>query len=564
MGRYGRSFHARLLTRVFLTIVVPAFLLLVICYMGWNAYVRARITQEVATSTRAAARRIESDMAAYDGILEELAADPAVLALFMDAGARTDSTAMFGDIYARINNRRVTAVLRGVGVDGGRRFSTYGSPDAGPDEDTDPDWGFFGVMNGAPGAVAGYRRLLRFGGIRETEFSLGISVAGPDGKTVGYVMADLSFKDAQNPISDKGNAVTAAFVITDEFDRIVAANAEVSEDAFGHFRLDGEGGETLIGELNYAYARVELPRHGLYVSCLTSLQFIISSYNFGLVTICVIIALFSAVFALTLARSVRRLTRPISEILDVMRKVSRGDFSARLEVRSGDELEEIASSLNAFVVEMESTVSRLVQGIEQAKTAEMKQLQAQFNPHFLYNTLDSAKWMMKMGEADKASRVLTNLAKVLRYSIHDRPEEPLAGVAEDLAAVKTYLEIHQLCMGDRLEVEYNVQEETLGCRIPRLLIQPIVENAVLHGLPAAGTGRIGISISARDGRIVVAVSDNGKGFRAEPEEKRGMGMGLAERRGRLCYGDGFSLEVAGREGGGSTVTLSFPREAGGG
>ncbi len=563
MGRYGRSFHAKILTRVSLTIVIPAFLLLVACYVAWNAYVRARIAQEVARTTNAVAERIESDIAAYDEILESLAANPAVRRFFLDAGARADATAVFQGVYPRMNNRRVKAILRGVGADGRRSFSSYGRPDAAPGEEIDPDWGFFGVMNDARGRVTGYRRSLRFGRALQTEYSLGVSMAGENGKTAGYLMADLSFKDAQSPLSDKANAVTVALVLTDEFDRIVAAYADVSDDVFGRFFLPAGGGEIEISGLKYAYARAELPRHRLQAYGLASLQFIVSSFRFGLVTICVIIALFSAVFALILARSVRRLTRPIAEILSVMRKVSRGDFSARLEVSSGDELEEIAASLNSLVVEMESTVKKLMEGIEQAKTAEIKQLQAQFNPHFLYNSLDSAKWMMKMGEADKASRVLTNLAKVLRYSIHDRPEEPLASVEEDLAAMKTYLEIHQLCMGERLDVQYDVEEGILACRVPRLLIQPIVENAVLHGLPAVGRGWIGISIRGQDGLVVVAVSDNGGGFSSAPDMKLSMGMGLVRRRGRLCYGERFSLEVAGRAGGGSTVTLSFPKNTGG-
>jgi HAMP domain-containing protein len=107
----------------------------------------------------------------------------------------------------------------------------------------------------------------------------------------------------------------------------------------------------MIGGSRYAYAHVELPRHRLQAYGLASIEFIISSFHFGLYTIFVIIALFSIVFALILARSVRRLTRPMRGILAVMRKVSRGDFSARLEVRTGDELEEIAASLNALFVE---------------------------------------------------------------------------------------------------------------------------------------------------------------------------------------------------------------------
>jgi two-component system, sensor histidine kinase YesM len=562
MRRYGGSFQKKILARVFFAVVVPAFLLLLVFYVAWNAYVRKRIVQDVASSTATIAERIESDLVAYDDLLGRLESDPAVVTSLREKGAEADLHTVFHDIYDITKDRRVSAVIRGVGADGSPIFSTFGQPDS--DEEMDPQWGFFGAMNRATGKVAAYRRSLRFGGTLQTEYSLGISVAGADGKTVGFLMADLSFTGSPEPLSEKGNGVTSAFMLTDEFDRIVAAYDEVSRDAFGRFIISGSGGEKEIDGVRYAYARVDLPRHLLKAYGLTSMDFILSSFRFGLYTISVIVVLFSAVFALVLRRSVQNLTRPMHEILAVMREVSRGDFSARLEVTSGDELEEIAASLNSLIVEMESTVKRLMAGIEQAKTAEMKQLQAQFNPHFLYNTLDSVKWMMKMGEADRASRVLTNLARVLRYSIRDRPEESMASMEEDLAAMKIYLEIHKLCMGDRLEVDYDVQSGLSHCRVPRLLIQPIVENAVLHGIPPTGSGRIGISIRGRDGLIVVRISDNGEGFTREPDPKQSMGLGLVQRRARLCYGDRFSLRIEGGDGGGSVVTLSFPQDAGGG
>jgi hypothetical protein len=329
MRQYDGSFQNKIITRVFLTIVVPAFLLLVAFYAAWNAYVRARMVQDVAHSTAAAAERIESDMAAYDDLLGSLGKDPALGAAFLGESAETE--AVFRRIYSVIRERRVAAVVRGVGADGRRVFSTFGYPDAG--EEADPEWGFFGIMNGAPGEVTGYRRSLRFGGTRLTEYSLGVPVLGADGDAVGYIMADLSFRGSQDPLSEKGNGVTSAFVLTDGFDRIVVSDAEGVGDEFGKFSIPGGGGETRIGGARYAYARVELPRHRLRAYGLASMEFILSSFRFGLSTISVIIALFTAVFALILRRSVKRLTRPIREILAVMREVSRGDFSARLEVK---------------------------------------------------------------------------------------------------------------------------------------------------------------------------------------------------------------------------------------
>ena len=264
-----------------------------------------------------------------------------------------------------------------------------------------------------------------------------------------------------------------------------------------------------------------------------------------------------------------RMTRPMYDILATMGRVSQGDFGARLDVISGDEFEEIAVRLNALIVEMESTVKRLMEGIAQAKAAEMKQLQAQFNPHFLYNTIDTAKWMMKMGETDKASMMLTNMAKVLRYSIHDKPAESTVALREDIQAIKTYLEIHQLSLGDRLSIEYDIDNEALSCRVPKLLIQPLVENALVHGIGATGCGRLSICVKAQGEKVTISVADSGIGFAIDPDvlfraesvgEDAGMGIGLVLRRARLQYGDDFSFDVRSGAGEGSIVVLTIPKE----
>jgi two-component system sensor histidine kinase YesM len=260
------------------------------------------------------------------------------------------------------------------------------------------------------------------------------------------------------------------------------------------------------------------------------------------------------------------------DILATMGKVSQGDFAARLDVISGDEFEEIAVRLNSLIVEMESTVQRLMERIELAKTAEMKQLQAQFDPHFLYNTIDTAKWMMKMGETEKASLVLTNMAKVLRYSVHDRRSESMVALREDIVAIKTYLEIHKLSLGERLTVDYDIDESVLSCRVPKLLVQPIVENALVHGIGATGSGRLGLSIRGSGGDVVIEVTDTGEGFAVDPAQiaraaateggtESSMGMSLVLRRARLHYGERFSFDIKSGKGSGSVVTLTIPREA---
>jgi two-component system sensor histidine kinase YesM len=570
MGRYSHTLRVKILKSVFLTVVIPAFFLMVSFYIAWNAYVRVRIVRDVERSTQTISERIASDLAAFDLLMERLRADRRVIAAFSGGRGSPDFSGAMRDIYTMMKDRRVKAVLGGIRSDGRRLFSTMGPP--ADDEDIGQDWGLYGLMRGNPGSVVGYQRTMRYGKIIQTDYSLGTVVIGAEGRIVGYLTADLSFRNSQDLPSERADGVTGRFILTNEFDRIVTAYDGSSIGPFDRFSIAGEDGETDIGGSRFAFARREVGRHGLFVYGLTSIEFIKSSFRFGLYTIGVILTLFSGVFALVLARSVKRMTRPMYDILGTMGKVSQGDFSARLDVISGDEFEEIAVRLNALIVEMESTVQRLMERIELAKTAEMKQLEAQFDPHFLYNTIDTAKWMMKMGETEKASLVLTNMAKVLRYSVHGRRSESTVALREDIVAIKTYLEIHKLSLGDKLEIVYDIDDAILSCRVPKLLVQPIVENALVHGIGATGGGRLGISIRGSGGDVVIKITDSGEGFAVDParlalsaqaegDSESGMGMGLVFRRARLHYGDRFSFDVKSEKGSGSVVTLTIPMEA---
>jgi two-component system sensor histidine kinase YesM len=580
MGRYSRTLRTKILKSVSLTVALPSLVLILAFYVAWNGYVRARIVRDVARSTEAMAGRIGAELAAYDTMLEGLRSDPGLISAFARAagsgqGGATPAafSGVMREIYALMKDRRIKAVVRGIGADGRQLFSTMGMPAEGDDDPLEGDWGLYGLMRREAGRVVGYQRLMRYGKVLQADWSLGVAVTDAEGRLVGYLSADLALRNSQDLGPGQGDGVTGRFIVTNEFDRVVAAYDGSAMGAFDRFAIPGSDGETSLAGTRYAFARRDTGRHSLSVYGLTSIEFIIASFRFGLYTIGVLLLLFSSVFFLVLTRSVRRMTKPMYDILATMGKVSQGDFSARLDVISGDEFEEIAVRLNGLIVEMESTVQSLMERIELAKTAEMRQLQAQFDPHFLYNTIDTAKWMMRMGEVDKASLMLTDMAKVLRYSIHDRQMKPMVSIREDIAAIRTYLEIHELSLGERLAIDYDIDEAVLGCRIPKLLIQPLVENALVHGIGAVGGGRLGIRIRGEASRIEIRVSDSGRGFSVDPAElarqaeaeggsgSPGMGMALVLRRARLQYGERFSFEV-GASGEGTSVTLSIPRDPG--
>ncbi|HYP08964.1 MAG TPA: histidine kinase [Bryobacteraceae bacterium] len=189
--------------------------------------------------------------------------------------------------------------------------------------------------------------------------------------------------------------------------------------------------------------------------------------------------------------------------------------------------------------------------------AELRALHAQINPHFLFNALNALYGTIPRS-ADGARRTVLNLAEVFRYFL--QTERTTIALSEELRIVKAYLEIEQLRLGDRLSVHLDIDPGALNVRIPPLCIQPLVENAIKHGVAAkAAPGSVTLAVSKREDRVVVEVTDTGDGFGSDVSA-RGNGLGLENVRQRLhmMYGTAGQLRVASANGPGACVVLELP------
>ncbi len=190
--------------------------------------------------------------------------------------------------------------------------------------------------------------------------------------------------------------------------------------------------------------------------------------------------------------------------------------------------------------------------------SELQALRAQINPHFLFNALNALYGVIPRGAA-QARRTLMQLAEVFRYALTGK--EQFVKLGDELAVVEAYLDIERLRMGDRLQVEIDVSEESRAASIPALTIQPLVENAVKHGANARTEGgRVRLTAAVEGDQLVVRVQDDGPGFGQDECEGRSHGLANVKRRLRLCYGDAASLVVE-SSGQGASIRFEAPLEA---
>ncbi|HAH62371.1 MAG TPA: sensor histidine kinase [Treponema sp.] len=282
-----------------------------------------------------------------------------------------------------------------------------------------------------------------------------------------------------------------------------------------------------------------------------------------IITVCIVlIFLFS-----------NRFSKSVNGIVEEIQKVKQGDFSAHIKLRGERELIFISREFNDMILRINTLISNLKKQSEyiyeisnKRREDELNAIVAQINPHFLYNTLDCINWMAIRRENYEVSEMISNLAQILRYSIRMPNEE--VTVFEAVDWLKKYLYLHEVRFNNCFKSEFDVEDEVLNCRIYKLLLQPIVENAVIHGFKGFDSGRLlSVRIGIFQGSFIrIIIEDNGNGIPKEKvarllSENKGNGIGIRNvyERLKIYYGDKAGMTISSEENTGTKVTIIIPR-----
>lgn len=263
----------------------------------------------------------------------------------------------------------------------------------------------------------------------------------------------------------------------------------------------------------------------------------------------------------------RGISRPILALTEDMQKFSGGNFTVQVSAKYNDEVGILRKTFNKLVTDIRDLIDNVYKERMLQQQAQLKMLQMQINPHFLYNTLDTINWLAIVHGDEDISEVSRSLANLMRFSLIDRELIPLE---EELDALEHYLLIQKYRYGDSLKVDYDVSEESIYERIPPHVLLPIVENALNHGLKdQEGEKRISISSSILDGELRIRITDNGCGMSAQKldmltqsiakgeelhnETRTSIGFANLNQRLILRYGSGAALQITSTEGSGTSV-----------
>ena len=264
------------------------------------------------------------------------------------------------------------------------------------------------------------------------------------------------------------------------------------------------------------------------------------------------------------------ITRPIRRLTQVTDQVAKGNLTVRSDVTGGLEARVLSDSMNTMIDKINELLEQVKTEQVRLRRAEFELLQSQINPHFLYNTLDAIVWLAEAGEQKKVVSMVGSLSDFFRISLNQGQD--ILDVREELQHVRSYLEIQQMRYQDILQYEICVPEELYSSRIPKITLQPLVENALYHGIKnKRGKGMIRIDGEMEDSDCILRITDNGRGMTPERlgQVREGIrnrnaceteiyGLYNVNERIRLNFGEKYGITITSTYGEGTCVTVRLP------
>lgn len=289
----------------------------------------------------------------------------------------------------------------------------------------------------------------------------------------------------------------------------------------------------------------------------------IKTKNFFVGLVCVFFAL---LFSIGISYGI---SAPLKKLRTEMSKVEKGDLNVHMAINSNDEIGELSKSFNQMVGELNASIEKIYEDENIKKQIELNMLQQQINPHFLFNTLDSINWMARMQNVPNISTTITSLVKLLQASTYTNRD--FVTITEEIENVKNYIAIQKFRYGSLFDVDYQIEDDVKDKYTLKLILQPLVENAIYHGLEdKVDGGKITIGGKIDKDSIVLWVEDNGKGIEQAlidqlltKEEKtqqsyNSIGISNTAKRLKLYYGNAFGLELNKVVEGGTKATITIP------
>lgn len=397
--------------------------------------------------------------------------------------------------------------------------------------------------------------------------SISHEITNDEGKHLGVVLIDISYKFIEDYISSLKLGENGYAYILDENNKILYHPDEnILMDEMKADELIKLSKEMNSFSTDRIISKSDIPHSNWTLVGISSLEQL-DILKKQLTDIIIIANGLLILISLSIGYSIsKKLTGPIIELQRAMKDVDEKWGHLNLNSRTYVEIKELASEYNALLDRIKKLTEDIAEKENAKRIFELKALQSQINPHFLYNTLDTILWLAEFGENKKVVEVSKALGDMLRLSLSlNQDKVPLA---QEISHTENYLKIQQERYSDKISYHIEGDKKLLGVEVPKLILQPIVENSIYHGIrPAKKLGKIEINYQKEKDFLKITVKDNGVGY--NPENKKndkdrvktklgGIGMNNVDQRIKILCGEEFGIKIKNNPEGGAVVTYKIP------
>ena len=557
--REKRKFFTRLLLAFLLVSFVPVLLLGFVSRAGAERNSLKEIKRQVASASTYINQSITSVLELFETRLINLSRDKEVIQYLKEPGL-DDSQIIYSKMYNLLSGYFDSFMFHLLSVDGKVALTT-GTIPLEYNTETFKDWGFIRILSNSYKAEFYVNRLTNGDVV-----SSGIAIR-EKGKIIGYAIIDMNKHTLERTLSDYALTLPFVYSLIDErgyilFDQIGFDKKEV----FVNNLIDIAANTVNEAEVNnrkYILSSTRLENTDFLLYCAVPVDLVMDN-NQRIMVFTLFFAIitfsFSVIFSIGFAKS---LSRPISTMTQMMKQVEKGNLAVRCNCSKNDELGQLSQRLDLMVEKLDSLFKENLEKQDLLRTAELHSLKAQIDPHFLYNTLDCIRYMIKLGMCKEASKATSDLGILLKNSISNSKD--MNTVFEAMHIINSYLEIVCLEHPDKFNIKMDINPNLYEIQIPKLLIQPIVENAIIHGLEdKMGIGNLSIKGTRGEDYIKFEITDDGNGMNEETLALvlRGKSGSVAIqniiKRLSLYYGDKATLEIKSEVGKGTQVVVKIP------
>lgn len=390
------------------------------------------------------------------------------------------------------------------------------------------------------------------------------AVRGSDGNVSGYVLVRIPQGGFGALLGGSFGEQNDVFLLDGTWQQIYCSDSIRAEEKISSLRAQLLSGAVLGGGDYNVYLR-QSPNTG-FTLALRQPKVYTSEVMATVYSTCAAMGILCLLLGLLCAWLLSRyLSKPVNELDEAMKRVEKGDYDSELSSDREDEMGRLTASFNRMTREYRQNLERSVQRERELNETELSMMQAQLNPHFLYNTLDSIKWLGVTNGVPQVAAVASGLAVLLRAGISG---DRLITLERELELLEKYLDIQSLRFEDRFAWEIDVDERFQHCIVPKLILQPLVENSIIHGVANMDDGYIKLSAREESGTLILSVQDNGVGIPQDVldwlndpgRDVPGGHLGLknVDRIVRLYYGGDYGISAYSTPGEGSCVELRLP------